>query len=124
MPCTFALAPILITLAVALSATAATPATVHVLPEPPIDKATTGKKPNDALCPGPALQPVRVKVGGGAMVDTAFANLSQVMWVGPECKGVFTGSPTHVEYRGAWIAATDYFGASTYNDTKPIFRCV
>ena len=125
-----------LTCALAVLATAALnvhagPATVYVLPEPP----TTTRPPTQARthgrhtppagsCQGPAGTPpaARVRVGGGYLADTSFTNLSQLMWVGPECTHVFTGSPTHVQHQGAWIAATDYFGATTYNDTKPIFR--
>ena len=36
-----------------------------------------------------------VRVGAGYMADTGSSlNLSEVVWVGPECLGVFTGSPT------------------------------
>lgn len=52
-----------------------------------------------------------------------------MVWAGPECIGVFVGSPAVVrapstagQGAGALLVGFDYFGASTFNDTKTVHR--
>jgi hypothetical protein len=75
--------------------------------------------------------PLQVVSGRGKIRDSGL-NLTEVLWVGPECHGVFAGSPSLVKVASAdkdtttatWILSHDFFGATTFNDTVQVYRSV
>ena len=80
----------------AASALLAVPASpdLQVLPLPSSELAA---KPHRAppRCPRSVPKELRVLSGRGKIKDSGL-NLTEVLWVGPECLGVFTGSPSVV----------------------------
>lgn len=69
------------------------------------------------------------------MVESSLG-LSELVYVGPECRGVFVGSPAIVELStssstvlstgaasgSVLVASHDFFGATTFNDTVQVLR--
>jgi hypothetical protein len=67
------------------------------------------------------LENLQVKAGCGKIQDSSL-NLTEVLWVGPECLRVFTGSPSLLKIsENEWLLSHDFFGATTFNDTKQIY---
>ena len=65
------------------------------------------------------------------MVESSLG-LSEVVYVGPECRGVFAGSPAIVKVawnkntshtsRSTLLSSHDFFGATTLNDTVQVLQ--
>ena len=72
--------------------------------------------------------PLEIRTGRGAMEDSGLPGLTEVMWVGPECLGVYAGSPAVLKLDGSgeWLFAHDFFGASIrergINNTVQVFH--
>ena len=62
-------------------------------------------------------------VGRGEIQDSALA-LTEVVWIGPESRGVYVGSPSIVQLRdGTALASHDFFGSrGTLNATVQVLR--
>lgn len=73
----------------------------------------------DAWRPQPRLEE---RVGGGFVHDSIL-NLTRAAWLGPECLGVFVGSPSIINLgSGGLVASHDYFGATSFNATVRILH--
>ena len=103
----------------------------------PVDSSLTAHQARQPLpdelrgrCPAFLGQPppLEVRTGGGPMEDSGLPGLTEVMWVGPECLGVFAGSPAvlKLDGSGGWLFAHDFFGASIrtrgINNTVQVFH--
>ncbi len=79
-------------------------------------------------CPAFLNQPpLEVRTGGRALDESGLPGLTEVMWVGPECLGIFAGSPALLKIgNGEWLFAHDFFGASIrergINNTVQVFH--
>ena len=64
---------------------------------------------------------VRCLAGRGVIEESALG-LTEVVWVGPESRGVYVGSPTVWKAaNGSCISAHDFFGKTTIADTVQVF---
>ena len=64
---------------------------------------------------------VRCLAGRGVIEDSEL-ELTEVVWVGPESRQVYVGSPTVWKTaNGSCIAAHDFFGKTTIADTVQVF---
>lgn len=71
-------------------------------------------------CP-PIVPPgVFAHVSGDAMVDTSLL-IKELVWVGPECRGVYVGTPSIDSNNDMLLATHDFFGATTYDDTVQVY---
>ena len=86
---------------------------------------TVGTWPSDNSSAGPPCSSVGVTcgVGRGEIQDSALA-LTEVVWIGPESRGVYVGSPSIVQLRnGTALASHDFFGSrGTLNATVQVLR--
>jgi hypothetical protein len=72
-----------------------------------------------------------VRSGGGGPLRESALNASEVVWVGPECAGVFVGSPS-IELVPAstsnssstLLASHDFFGTARFDSTLPLLNLV
>ena len=75
----------------------------------------------DARLPLPSLEE---RIGGGQLRNT-LNNLTELAWLGPECLGVFVGSPSVINLGGGHLVAShDYFGATSFNRTVRLLHSV
>ena len=62
------------------------------------------------------------------MIEDSTLGLTEAVWVGPESKHVYVGSPTILKVpmpggTARWLVAHDFFGASTLNATVQVGLC-
>ena len=71
---------------------------------------------------GPSCDSAGVKclAGRGEMHDSTLA-LTEVLWVGPENKEVYVGSPSIWKVHSRCFASHDFFGRTTIGDTVQVF---
>lgn len=109
---------------------------IRTLPTASSANTVTG---GDLRCPPMVPPGVVTHVGGGMMRDSALP-ISEVVWVGPECRGVYVGTPTVLRTdtnsttensntshetlfsAGTLLATHDFFGSTTYNDTVQCYK--
>ena len=69
-----------------------------------------------AACPNASLE---VRYGDGKLPYSSL-DATPIVWVGPECLGVFTGSPAILQVGSEWLCAHDFFGTTSFNRSKPV----
>jgi hypothetical protein len=85
----------------------------------------------------PAALPAAARVvrsGGGGPLRESMLNASEVVWVGPECAGVFVGSPSielvpasapnSSSSSATLLASQDFFGTARFDSTLPLLNLV
>jgi hypothetical protein len=68
---------------------------------------------------GPACESVGVRCdAGGGLIRDSTLGLTEVVWVGPEDRGIYVGSPSIWKIAGgAVVASHDFFGSSNLDST-------
>ena len=72
--------------------------------------------------PGPscASRNIVCRVGRGPILDSTLG-LTEALWIGPEIRGIYVGSPAIVKTaNGPIVASHDFFGASTLDTTTQV----
>ena len=85
--------------------------------------AVASMKTDDASSttgPSCASQGIECKVGGGLIRDSKLG-LTEAVWVGPETRGIYVGSPSVWKTAaGPVVASHDFFGRSTLGSTVQV----
>ena len=73
-----------------------------------------------AFGPSCASRNILCRVGRGPISDSTLG-LTEALWIGPEIRGIYVGSPAIVKMAdGPVVASHDFFGASTLDTTTQI----
>jgi len=74
--------------------------------------------PSPATCPEKKFN---IVTGTGQDMPFSSLPIKPILWVGPECLNVFTGSPAILRVGSEWFFTHDFFGTTSFNRSKQLY---